>query len=326
MTPKLSIIILTLDEEDHIGACLTALAHQEDQRFETIVVDANSTDDTVTIVERHQQTAPYPLLLHEAPHRLPVGEARNKGVEMAKADRIAFLSADVEPAPNWTKQALESLNDADLVFGRQLHAPPKRTIAAAVRGLRYHFPDVHDPQPARYASNANAALKRTVPERFPFGDSHAAGAVDDLILTQQANEAGYNLAYNPNMVVAHRDVTDINGELSKNLREATGWGVHANHLGYHWPVIDWGILLVAALLGLSVFPGPLTLLAVLAILYLPAARRVFRRWDQMPPQDVLIGFLASPPFDLAFLGRYVHAMLLESGTIQTDDPLEETPP
>lgn len=325
MTPKLSIIILTLDEEDHIGACLTALAQQEDDRFEAIVVDANSTDHTVDIVQRYQPSVPYTLRLEQADERLPVGEARNRGVELATSDRIAFLSADVEPAPDWTVHAVESLEDADVVFGRQLHTPPQRTLAAAIRGLRYHFPDTVDPQPARYASHANAALNRSVPRRFPFGATQAAGAVDDLILTQQANEAGYTLAYNPNMVVAHRDVTNLNEELNKNLREATGWGVHTHRLGYHWPVIDWGILLVAALLGLSVFPGLLTLLTVLAVLYLPAARRVYRRWDQMPPRDVVLGFLASPPFDLAFLGRYIHAMLLESGTILPNEPLEETP-
>lgn len=326
MTPKLSIIILTLDEEDHIGDCLAALAQQDEQRFETIVVDAESTDATVDIVQRYQATAPYPLRLHQANERLPVGEARNRGVELARADRIAFLSADVEPAPDWIRHALESLEDADLVFGRQLHTPPQRTLAAAIRGLRYHFPDAPDPEASRYASNANAALHRNVPRRFPFGRTQAAGAVDDLLLTQQANEAGYDLAYNPNMVVAHRDVTDLNEELAKNLREATGWGVHTHRLGYHWPVIDWGILLVAALLGLSVFPGPLTLITSLVILYLPAARRVFRRWNQMPPRDLMLGFLASPPFDLAFLGRYIHAMLLESGTTPHEEPLEETPP
>ncbi len=326
MTPTLSIVILTLDEEEHIGPCLDALARQDDQDFEVLVVDAASTDGTLDVVREAQQGYPVPLRLEASSRRLPVGEARNLGIEEANGSLIGFLSADVQAHPGWTRQAKQSLQDADIVYGRQVHTPPHRTPSAAVRGLRYHFPADPTDQPARYASNANAALRREIPTQHPFGGTNEAGAVDDLLLTQRAAESGCSITYDPDMVVSHRDVTSFSQELNKNLREASGWGAHPHLLGYHWPVLDWGILLLAGLLAVSLFPGLFTLSALLTVLYLPAARRVARRWDEMPTRDLLVGFLASPPFDLAFLARYVQTLILEAATSTHDEPTEETHP
>lgn len=326
MTRKLSVIILTLDEEEHIGACLSALSEQNDEGFEVIVVDAASTDGTCEIVRSAQEDFPVPLHLEAASSRLPVGEARNRGIQLSKGAYIGFLSADVEPHPDWTREAKKSLEDADVVYGRQVHRPLEETPAAAVRGLRYHFPLEGTDQPARYASNANAALRKEIPTEHPFGSTDAAGAVDDLLLTQKAAESGCTISYNPRMVVDHRDVTSIRQELDKNLREASGWGSHPRLLGYHWPVLDWGILLVAGLLAVTLFPGVLTFSALAAILWLPAARRVARRWDQMRPRALAKGFLASPPFDIAFLVRYVQTLILESTFSPSDERTEETPP
>lgn len=323
MTPNLSIIILTLDEEEHIGDCLTALARQHATDFEVIVVDAASTDGTLDIVTDAQKDFPVPLRLEAADRRLPVGEARNRGVQLAQAPNIAFLSADVEAAPGWVEAALDGLEHADVVFGRQVHAPPHRTIAAAVRGLRYHFPKTSTDEPARYASNANAALQHDVLEAFPFGSTAEAGAVDDLLLTERAREAGFAIAYNPAMVVEHHDVTTLRGELTKNLREAAGWGAHARELGLHVPVLAWGTLLVAAIILAAWVPTPLAFGLLAGLTWLPAARRVTRRAGQMAPVDLVLGFLASPPFDLAFLVQYVGS-LIQPRRSPNPDATEET--
>lgn len=323
MTPKLSIIVLTLDEEEHIGACLRSLAHQTQTDIEVIVVDAASQDRTVEIVEAAQAGFPAPLRLEAADERLPVGEARNRGVELAKAPHVAFLSADTEAHADWTKQALESLEDDDIVYGRQLHAPVDRTLAAAVRGLRYHFPQDDAETPERYASNANAALRREVVVAFPYGTSPEAGAVDDLILTERAKDAGYSVAYNPRMVVAHRDVTALDAELAKNLREAAGWGAHARTLGLNRPVLAWGGLLGLAVLLTVALPGALGLGLLAGALWGPAGRRVLRRRHEMRGRDLAMGFAASPVFDLAFLAQYLRYLILGRHRSSTDDDRTE---
>src|SRR5688572_16635899 len=255
MAPRLSVVVLTWNEADNITACLQALGRQDQPDLEVILVDAASTDGTVAIASSLQATLPYPLRIVVADTRISVGAARNRGVASAQADVVAFLSADTEPAPEWARFALRGLADgADLVFGRQVHAPTKQTVGSAVRGLRYHFPDGPTDEPARYASHVNAAIRRHVLLTFPIGTSPGASAVDDILLARRAAQAGLVLAYEPGMLVRHRDVSSWRGEMAKNKREGLGLGEHSAELGVRLEPLAWAALIGAAIAWLVLFP------------------------------------------------------------------------
>lgn len=324
--PRLSVVILTRNEAENIEACLASLAHQVVTAFEVIVVDAASTDGTVETVERAQRAFPVPLRLDASPRILPVGEARNRGVELARAPNVAFLSADTEADERWTLEALAGLESNDIIYGRQIHQPPERTLAAAVRGLRYHFPDTETATPARYASNANAAIRKEILHEHPFGTTPEASAVDDLLLTERAQAAGHRIGYNPNMIVAHLDVTGLSSELNKNLREAAGWGAHAHELGFHTPMLMWGALLAAAALSATLVPLPLAATLLAAALWAPALRRALRRRETMPAWDLARGTLASPAFDLAYLAQYTRSLLTARSPDPDQDPDQDPNP
>ena len=303
--PAVSVVVLTWNEERNIHACLDALGRQTNRDFEVIVIDAASTDATARIVEARARNFTVPLLLDVAPTRIPIGAARNRGVELAKADVIAFLSADTEPEPTWVEQALDGIGSCDVLYGRQIHAPTTSSVGSSVRGLHYHFPETTTDEPARYASNVNAAIRRKVLEAFPFGQTLGESALDDILLTRRSAKAGYRIGYNPLMVVRHRDVDSARAELTKNVREGRGWGELAPELGLHNPILAWAGLLLGSLTLLLIVPGPIPLGLLLVILYAPAARRVWRRRNAMPVSQLLLGGLASPAFDLAFLLAYV---------------------
>lgn len=310
MAPRLSVVVLTWNEAENVAACLQALARQDEPGIEVILVDAASTDATVAIASNLQPTLPYPLRIVVADTRISVGAARNRGVASAQADVVAFLSADTEPAPEWASFALRGLADgADLVFGRQVHAPTRKTVGSAVRGLRYHFPDGPTDDPARYASHVNAAIRRHVLLSFPIGTSPGASAVDDILLARRAAQAGLVLAYEPGMLVRHRDVSSWRAEMAKNRREGLGLGEHSAELGVRAEPLLWAALIGAALAWFIAFPGLTPALAVLGAVWLPTLRRAMRRHRAMPARSLLVGVAASPVFDLAFLLAYLRGLL-----------------
>lgn len=314
MSPSLSVVLLTWNEEANVAACLTALARQTRQDFEVVLVDAASTDRTVQVVLEVQPSLPFPLRLVVAERRISVGEARNRGVQLAQAPNIAFLSADTEPSPRWAEMALLRLEGADLVYGRQVHSPTKAVgIGPAVRGLRYHFPSGAAMDPAKYASHVNAGIRREILLTFPIGTTPGASAVDDILLVKRATSAGYRAAYEPRMAVLHRDVDSWRTELRKNRREGLGLGEHADELGLQTPVLVWAALMALAGTAAVLWPTPATAaLAALAI-WLPALRRAAHRAGHMPPGRLLVGVLASPLFDLAFLLAYMRGLLRPHG-------------
>lgn len=302
--------MLTWNEADNVEACLRSLARQDAPGdLEVILVDAASTDATVPTALALQPSLPYPLRVVVAERRISIGEARNRGAEAARAPHIAFLSADTEAEPGWSSMALAELDaGADLVFGRQVHTPRHRTVGAAVRGLRYHFPEGPTPEPARYASHVNAAMRRDVLREFPIGTSPGASAVDDVLLARRAEAAGLRLAYAPAMVVRHHDVASWQGELAKNRREGLGLGEHAGELGLRLEPLAWGLLVATALAWLAVRPGWMPAAAAVGLLWLPTLRRAARRVRAMPARDLLVGVAASPPFDLVFLLAYLQGL------------------
>jgi glycosyltransferase involved in cell wall biosynthesis len=305
MPPQLSFVVLTLNEARNIGACLASIAAQDERRTEVVVVDAASDDGTVDIVRAMQASFPVPLRLEAAGTRLPIGAARNLGVRLAQAPHVAFLSADAELEPRWAREALASLRGHAMVFGPQLHAPHVRTVAAAVRGLRYHFPEAGTHNPLPYASNVAAAYRREVLERFPFDPQ--ANAAEDLLLALRAARAGHAAHYNPRMRVRHHDVATLRQEWRKSVREGEGCATYSSELGLQWPVLAWGAALAAGAVAAAVRPRwGLPLLG--AVLYGPAARRAARRRRHMAASDIAKGVAATPPFDLAYLATYLRAL------------------
>ena len=111
----ISVIILTKNEEKHIGRCLEYIHKQTYQDFEVIIVDANSTDKTVEIVKS------YGAKVIEEDEPRGFAYARNLGVKNAKGEYIAFVSADVYLTDDKTfEKALDSINQyrVDGVWGK----------------------------------------------------------------------------------------------------------------------------------------------------------------------------------------------------------------
>ncbi|HUR64564.1 MAG TPA: glycosyltransferase [Candidatus Thermoplasmatota archaeon] len=304
--PRLSVVVLTLNEAHSIAATLASLARQDERDIEVIVVDAASTDGTAAKVRSLQDALPFPVRLYEAATCIPIGQARNLGVAMAQAPNVAFLSADAELEPTWVREALASLAYGDMAFGYQVHAPHRWTMAAAVRSLRYHYPRGVAQDPILYASNVAAAYRREVLVEHPF--DAWANAAEDLLLAKRAAAAGHTAVYNPRMVVRHHDVDTVRGETRKNRREGQGWAVYRHELGVQKAVLAWGIALVACLL-LVPFAPRLGLALLGAALWLPTLRRAVRRRRDIPWRPLLLGVAASPAFDVTYLVHYVRGLV-----------------
>jgi rSAM/selenodomain-associated transferase 2 len=86
LQPRLSIIVLMLDEAEHIGATLAALAPLRSQGVELIAVDGGSRDASVARCEGAVDA----VLVS------PPGRARqmNAGARAARGDALLFLHAD----------------------------------------------------------------------------------------------------------------------------------------------------------------------------------------------------------------------------------------
>jgi glycosyltransferase involved in cell wall biosynthesis len=109
---KVSVVIPVYNEEEYLDACLSSVCRQEEPADEIIVVDNNSTDQSMAIAQK------YPLRIVKE-KKQGISYARNAGFNTAKHEIIARVDADVTLPRNWTKQLKTNFlnNETDAVAG-----------------------------------------------------------------------------------------------------------------------------------------------------------------------------------------------------------------
>lgn len=91
-TPCVSVIIPCYNMELYVEECLDSLCGQTLGNIEAICIDDGSTDSTGMILDRYREKDSRVRVLHQ-PNR-GVAAARNKGLEVATGQFIAFLDPD----------------------------------------------------------------------------------------------------------------------------------------------------------------------------------------------------------------------------------------
>jgi glycosyltransferase involved in cell wall biosynthesis len=99
MNPKVSVVIPTYNRADKVRSAIESVLAQTFSDLEVIVVDDGSSDDTGKILEEMFGDR----IRYHAQANQGASVARNKGIEEARGDWIAFLDSD----DLWEKEKLE---------------------------------------------------------------------------------------------------------------------------------------------------------------------------------------------------------------------------
>ena len=95
----ISVVIPLYNKERYIERAVYSVLSQTFQQFEIVIVNDGSTDGSVSVIERMNN--PLIRLIHQK--NGGVSAARNRGIEEARFEYIAFLDADDE----WKENHLE---------------------------------------------------------------------------------------------------------------------------------------------------------------------------------------------------------------------------
>jgi len=103
MNPKISVVIPLYNNGPYIARALNSVLAQTFQNFEVIVVDDGSTDGGGEVVCGFDD--PKIRLIQQK--NLGVSAARNRGIEVARGELIAFLDADDEWLPSFLSKIID---------------------------------------------------------------------------------------------------------------------------------------------------------------------------------------------------------------------------
>jgi glycosyltransferase involved in cell wall biosynthesis len=108
---NISVIVCTYNRCSDLHQALTSLASSqvtESMKWEVLVIDNNSSDDTSTVVQEFIRRYPtrFRYVFESTPGR---SHALNRGIRESQAEVLAFTDDDVIVEPNWLQNLTQSI-------------------------------------------------------------------------------------------------------------------------------------------------------------------------------------------------------------------------
>jgi len=220
----IEVAICTYNNAQVLDRALSALEQQRvspSTRWSLTVVNNNSTDDTVSVVQRHIEAGLIPnMRLVQEPVQ-GLGYARRRAMNETSADIIAFVDDDCMLSPEWVEAALTFCRahpNAGAVGGR-VHllweVPPTDFVKQYKDSFAYQDHGEFSCQlPSKgwtYLVGAGLVLRRSAMEASGWVEKGNLNgnlygrldAGDDSEIVLRIRKAGYELWYNPLMALQH---------------------------------------------------------------------------------------------------------------------------
>lgn len=210
MTPDASVIVPVRDGAVSLRALLDSLRAQtlSAERFEVIVVDNGSRDDSARVAEEAGAT----VVVEPRPNR---SLARNRGVEVARGDLFAFVDADCVADPGWLEALVACAPRAPLMAGPVRLTTGEPPNAVERFEALWRFSQEHWVREG-WAVTANLAVTRDAFERAGGFDPAYRHYAEDADFCLRAGRAGQEIGFCPGARVSH----DGERELYPMLRRA----------------------------------------------------------------------------------------------------------
>jgi len=107
-----TFIIITYNSKNFISKCINSILIQSHKNFEIIIIDNNSNDSTLDIINSFKGDIPIKIISNN--ENIGYGNAINQNIKNISSEFIAVLNADVYLEKNWTINLIKSFVDNDL--------------------------------------------------------------------------------------------------------------------------------------------------------------------------------------------------------------------
>jgi len=213
-----SVIIVTYNSADTIGACIASVVAAGNGNQEIIVVDNNSSDTTPLIIEAIAKLTDYSIRLIANRHNLGYSAAINQGIRSSTAPWLVFLNPDTVVPPRWLEYLRQHFQSPNIAA-----VGPISNFAAGRQSVASHWdgalPEGMGPEEASTVihglNNGKAEetrlligfclmTRREVVDRIGGLDERLFLGTDDLEFSWRARLYGYRLLIATDCFVYHK--------------------------------------------------------------------------------------------------------------------------
>ncbi len=212
--PKVSIIILTYNSSGFIPSLIKSI--QDSQKdYELIVVDNNSSDDTIEKVKKFQN-----VILKENKENVGFAKGINIGAKIAKGEYLLFINPDTVLKQGKLDDLLSVFNenknagivggklikdngDAENSAGKFMLVPEILITSISmdeIMGIRFSPAKI---KKVDFVSGGFMMVKKDLFDQLDGFDEKLFMYIEDMEFCFRANKAGYETYFTPSVVFSH---------------------------------------------------------------------------------------------------------------------------
>ena len=198
VSPYLSIIIPLYNGEMTLEKCLKAIYNSSYQKFEVLVVDDSSRDNSLKIAHS------FPCKTLQLEHNKGAAVARNWGAKHAKGDALLFIDSDIVIRRNTLNLFVDSLKHYPAVFGMYTQKSGIDKLLSLYQNF-YAYRSIKETRDvtSMFYSYCAAIKRELFDKAVGFNESWVRATFEDVELGMRVVELGYQIYLNKNIEVVH---------------------------------------------------------------------------------------------------------------------------
>ena len=206
MQPQVSIIIANYNGRDLLQKCLESLSNVNYKNLEIIIVDNNSTDDSVEFVTKNHPS----IILVKLDKNKGFAEPNNIGAKIAKGQFLLFLNNDTVVTENFISEMINAIiTDKKIAICQSLLLKPNGDIDSSGDflddlGIVYNSKTKIDHiREISSARGASMLIRANIFEKLHGFDEKFFVSFEDVDLCWRAWILGYRTLMIPTSIVYH---------------------------------------------------------------------------------------------------------------------------
>lgn len=243
-TPELSVVLSTYNRAETIVRTLEHLADQdlEPHRYEVIVVDDGSPDDTKPVVEAMLPKLPFASSFRRHENRGP-GYTQNRGIEVARAPVVLLMADDIFFSRSALREHLEmhqrNPDKTVAVMGKVVQSPDLDQSVFLSKWDPFRFGEIEEYEelPAYRFWAMNISVKRDFLVENGMYLEHkgrgGASCLEDLELGVRLRGKGLRLRYCKGALGYHHHVVTLDQAIRRWYERGLNYGEFRRHAP--WP-------------------------------------------------------------------------------------------